>query len=83
MRELEFLEPVTLSVLTQRRDRGPWGAAGGESGQPGRQFVQRVGAAREPLRALDRVELDAGDRFVIETPGGGGYGVPGAEESDR
>lgn len=83
VRELEFLEPVTLSVLTQRRDRGPWGAAGGESGQPGRQFVQRVGAAREPLRALDRVELDAGDRFVIETPGGGGYGVPGAEESDR
>ena len=77
VRELEFLEPVTLSVFTQRRSEGPPGAAGGGAGAPGRQWVVRADGTRQELHALDRAELDVGDRFVIETPGGGGYGQHG------
>jgi 5-oxoprolinase (ATP-hydrolysing) len=74
LRELEFLESVTLSVMTQRRAMGPPGMAGGEPGAPGTQRVIRGDGTTEVLSALDRTELNAGDRFVIETPGGGGFG---------
>ena len=76
VRELEFLEPVTLSVLTQRRALGPPGMDGGRSGLPGAQRVVRADGTVEDLSALDRAEMQAGDRFVIETPGGGGFGEP-------
>jgi len=76
VRELEFLAPVALSVLSQHRTRGPYGLAGGEPGQPGRQRVVRADGEVEILDALDERELEAGDRFILETPGGGGYGEP-------
>ena len=76
VRELEFLEPVSLSVLTQHRTVGPYGLAGGEPGQAGRQCVIRANGDVLPLDSLDECELEAGDRFLMETPGGGGWGEP-------
>jgi N-methylhydantoinase B len=72
VRELRALEPCRLSLLTQRRHRGPRGAAGGEDGAPGRNLVN--GEELPPLASRDLVP---GDVVTIETPGGGGYGAAG------
>ena len=71
IREYEFLQPMQVSILGERRSRGPWGAAGGGEGKPG---VDRINGRRIPGRA--NVTAAAGDRLTIETPGGGGYGRP-------
>jgi 5-oxoprolinase (ATP-hydrolysing) len=76
VRELTFLEPVSLSLLTQQRHAGPRGAAGGDPGAPGRQRLVRVGGDEQVLGAVDGADLEAGDRLVMETPGGGGWGAP-------
>ena len=55
---------------------GRGGMAGGGPGATGRNFVIRVDGTETPLGPFDRTEMAAGDIFVIETPGGGGYGVP-------
>ena len=83
VREMTFLEPVSLSVLSQHRRRGPAGAGGGGEGAPGRQRVIRAGGdlesgrGVEELAAVDGRELAAGDRLLLETPGGGGWGEAG------
>lgn len=82
VRELTFLEPVELSVLTQNRVRGPYGLQGGEPGAPGRQTVIRVHGEVIELAAVDACQLEAGDRLVVETPGGGGWGLAAAEHQD-
>jgi 5-oxoprolinase (ATP-hydrolysing) len=74
VRELTFLEPMSLSILSQHRERGPHGMAGGEPGSPGRQRLLRASGAREDLPAIVGAEVEAGDRLVLETPGGGGWG---------
>jgi 5-oxoprolinase (ATP-hydrolysing) len=73
-RELEFLEDVTLTVLTQHRTTAPYGMKGGMPGRSGSQMVRRKNGNIEPLEFIDTSELKAGDRFIIETPGGGGFG---------
>ncbi len=75
IRELEFLEPVTLNVLTQHRTNRPYGLMGGGPGQAGRQSVLRANGGEEELDFTDSSELKPGDCLVIETPGGGGYGA--------
>lgn len=75
VRELTFLEPVSLSLLTQNRVRGPRGLEGGADGAPGRQVVVRAGGARDSLGSVDGREVAAGDRLILETPGGGGWGA--------
>ncbi len=75
-RELEFLAPVALSVLTQHRREGPFGAAGGQAGQPGRQWLRRADGTTEPLAGIAGASLQPGDRLTVETPGGGGWGTP-------
>jgi 5-oxoprolinase (ATP-hydrolysing) len=77
LRELTFLEPVQLSLLTQRRSAGPCGLAGGAPGRPGAQRLVRADGSTLKLGAIDGCEAQAGDRLVLETPGGGGYGKPG------
>jgi len=72
-----FLAPVTVSLLTERRTRAPFGLAGGEPGAPGENRVERAGGGVEILPAKARCELAADDRLVVETPGGGGFGAPG------
>ena len=73
-RELEFLEPAELSLLTQHRVVPPFGLEGGGPGACGRQWVIRAGGRVETLPPVAAVDLAAGDRVVIETPGGGGWG---------
>ncbi len=74
VREYTFLAPVSLSILSQHRAEGPYGCRGGAPGAPGRQRVLRVGGEEIELGAVDGYELEAGDRLVLETPGGGGWG---------
>lgn len=77
VRELEFLEPLTVSLLTQRRDSGPEGAHGGESGSAGEQRLRRAGAdAEEKLPSCVRIDVQPGDCLILCTPGGGGWGAP-------
>jgi N-methylhydantoinase B len=71
VRELEALEPMRFSLLTERRRHAPPGAAGGESGARGRNLVNG-----EPLAPKASGDLEPGDRLRIETPGGGGLGEP-------
>jgi N-methylhydantoinase B len=74
IREIEFLEPATVSILSERRARAPYGLRGGQSGQPGSNTLTRAGAARI-LGGKATVEVEAGDLLRIETPGGGGWGA--------
>jgi 5-oxoprolinase (ATP-hydrolysing) len=76
-RELRLLEPMTVTTLASHRRVAPYGMAGGQPGALGRHWVQRGDGTVVPMRGCDSVEVAAGDLFVIETPGGGGYGRPG------
>ncbi|MEO7707989.1 MAG: hydantoinase B/oxoprolinase family protein, partial [Caldimonas sp.] len=78
VRRVRFLEAMTASILSNGRHRGAFGAAGGEPGQPGVNRVERRDGRIEPLDHIGSVEMEPGDVFVIETPGGGGYGAPAA-----
>ena len=74
VRRVRFLEPMTAAILSGHRLVRPHGLAGGEPGQAGRNYVIRADGTREDLGPFDQTEMAAGDAFVIETPGGGGYG---------
>ncbi len=74
LRELVFLAPMALSILSQHRTQGPYGMAGGEAGTPGRQRLVRADGSVEKLTSVDGREVFPGDRLILETPGGGGYG---------
>ena len=75
VRELEFLAPMTATVLSSHRARGPIGQQGGGPGQPGANRVVRADGRIVELDGNDRVEMAPGDVFVMETPGGGGFGA--------
>jgi N-methylhydantoinase B len=81
-RTIRFLAPVTATVLSERRRRGPWGLAGGQPGAPGRNCLIRDGVERE-LPGKFTLELQAGDCLSIETPGGGGWGEEMSEVGDQ
>ncbi|HEY1359548.1 MAG TPA: hydantoinase B/oxoprolinase family protein [Thermoleophilaceae bacterium] len=68
-RELEALEPMRYSLITERRRHGPPGAEGGKPGEPGRNLLNG-----EEIPGKTSGELEPGDRLRIETPGGGGHG---------
>ena len=70
VREYEFLEPAQLSLLTERRLTLPWGLAGGEAGAAGSNLLNG-----EELPAKCSLAVKAGDRLLVRTPGGGGYGA--------
>ena len=74
VRELEFTEPLTLSLITQRRNEGPYGLMGGQPGKPGEQWLIRKNGTRRRLNSSDQVEVFSGDKLRILTPGGGGWG---------
>ena len=80
IRRIRFLEPMTAVIVASRRNVAPFGLAGGEDGAAGRQWVERADGTHEILTGTDSAELVAGDVFVIETPGGGGYGLPGSPD---
>jgi N-methylhydantoinase B/oxoprolinase/acetone carboxylase alpha subunit len=72
-REIEFLTTCDVTILSDRRMRGPYGLAGGEAGRPGRNSLVRK-AKRLPIAAKANFMARAGDVLQIETPGGGGWG---------
>ncbi|MGH7003101.1 MAG: hydantoinase B/oxoprolinase family protein, partial [Alphaproteobacteria bacterium] len=80
VRRLRFLEAMTVSILSGRRAYAPFGMAGGAPGAKGRNWVERTEGAGEtpvlvPMTGTDKCEVKPGDVFVVETPGGGGYGA--------
>jgi 5-oxoprolinase (ATP-hydrolysing) len=75
-RELRLLEPMTVTTLASHRRIAPYGMAGGRPGALGRNWVQRADGTAVPMHGCDSVTVGAGDLFIIETPGGGGYGAP-------
>ncbi|MCV2360745.1 hydantoinase B/oxoprolinase family protein [Paucibacter sp. TC2R-5] len=72
---LRFLEPMTASILSNGRNQGAFGMAGGSAGKPGGNWVERADGRVEPLPHIGQAEMQAGDMFVIRTPGGGGFGL--------
>ncbi len=74
VRRIRFLEPMTAAILSGRRRIPPFGLAGGDPGAVGVNRIERADGSREDLAGTAQAEMNAGDVFVIETPGGGGYG---------
>jgi 5-oxoprolinase (ATP-hydrolysing) len=75
IRRLHFIEPMTAGILSNHRIISPFGLHGGEAGEVGKNSVERGDGTVEKLGSTSVVEMQAGDVFVIETPGGGGYGI--------
>jgi len=75
-RRVRFLEPMEAVMLANHRRIAPFGVGGGRPGALGRNWVERRNGTREEFGATCRVDMGAGDVFVIQTPGGGGYGEP-------
>jgi len=73
-RRLRFLEPMTAAILSTHRVIPPYGLNGGHCGETGKNTVERADGHIENVGGVATVEMKAGDVFVIETPGGGGYG---------
>jgi N-methylhydantoinase B/oxoprolinase/acetone carboxylase alpha subunit len=74
VREYEALVPLAVTVLSERRASRPYGARGGAPGASGRNTLVRADGTEVPLPGKVRLDLQAGERLRIETPGGGGYG---------
>jgi len=74
VRRVRFLEPMTAAILSNNRIVPPFGMAGGEVGALGLNYVERADGSVETLGHIGKVEMGVGDVFVIETPGGGGFG---------
>ncbi|MFP4540556.1 MAG: hydantoinase B/oxoprolinase family protein, partial [Opitutales bacterium] len=84
VREYEWLAPMSVSLLTQRRAAGPRGAEGGQCGQPGAQWQRLPGeTAQARLSGIHSWEAEPGERLRLETPGGGGWGAPARPEFRR
>ncbi|MEA3559250.1 MAG: hydantoinase B/oxoprolinase family protein [Candidatus Thermoplasmatota archaeon] len=76
VRSMEFLEPMTVSILSSHRINAPSGAMGGEDGAVGSNRSVRADGSIEELGGCSTVYLEKGDRIEVHTPGGGGYGLP-------
>jgi len=74
VRRLRFLAPMQANLIALRREVPPFGLAGGGSGLPGRQWLERADGSTEQLAGIARFTLQENDVFVLETPGGGGHG---------
>jgi N-methylhydantoinase B len=74
VREIEVLTDCEVTMLADRRSRGPWGLSGGGDGAPGKTFITRRDGSVEPMPAKFSTRLQKGERITIETPGGGGWG---------
>ena len=74
VREILFTEAVSLSLLTQNRNQGPYGLKGGNNGIPGEQLLIKQNGKKIKLGPTVQASLEPGDRLIIKTPGGGGFG---------
>ena len=82
-RRLRFLEPMTVTTLSGHRRVPAFGLAGGSPGALGRHWVEHADGSVTAMEGCASVRLAAGDVFVIETPGGGGYGTLSAQPDVR
>jgi 5-oxoprolinase (ATP-hydrolysing) len=73
-RRVRFLTPMTAVLLANHRVVAPFGLSGGHPGATGRNWIERVDGSVEQFGATHSAEVNAGDVFVIQTPGGGGFG---------
>jgi len=76
VREMTFLEPMDLCIVSQHRNKGPFGMAGGENGKAGSQHIIALDNKIKKLDSIDGCRIKPGERFILKTPGGGGYGPP-------
>jgi 5-oxoprolinase (ATP-hydrolysing) len=74
VRKIRFREAMTAAILSGHRRVPPYGMSGGEPGAVGRNYVIRADGTLVPLGGTAKIEMDPGDVFVVETPGGGGFG---------
>ena len=74
-REGTFLEPMKVTLLTSHRHTDPYGLAGGGVGARGNNSVRRKDGRLDELSGNDETNMMPGDTFVMETPGGGAYGI--------
>ncbi len=74
IREIILLEDLDINLLSQHRVEKPYGLKGGSTGKTGKQVILHPDGKKKLLKGMDGVKVNAGDRLVIETPGGGGYG---------
>ncbi len=82
VRKMRFLEAMTATTLSSHRDTDPYGLEGGGPGARGHNYVERADGRIDELKGNDETEMAAGDLFVMETPGGGGFGPPDGQEPD-
>ncbi len=75
VRELTYLKPATVSVISERRKYPPYGMKGGNPGQQGANFLKKTDGTLISLKHREVLKTEPGESIVIETPGGGGYGV--------
>jgi len=76
VRRFAFLEPLQVSLLTQRRNTRPFGLEEGESGRAGRNIRVHLDGRCQELAGADSYQAEAGEELIVKTPGGGGYGKP-------
>ncbi len=75
VRAMRFLQPMSAAILANRRRTTPFGLRGGEAGACGQDAVRRADGSLEPIHGNQTVAMNAGDVFIIQTPGGGGFGA--------
>lgn len=83
IREIEVLTDCDVTLLADRRERGPWGLAGGEGGSAGCASVVHTNGSVERMAGRFSTRLRSGERIRIETPGGGGWGAIPARTGDK
>ena len=79
VREVEFLEPLNMAILSERRVYAPYGLEGGEPGKRGKNIFIHKDGRKLYLGAKNEILARPGDRFRILTPGGGGFGKKAAD----
>jgi 5-oxoprolinase (ATP-hydrolysing) len=82
-RRIRFLAPMQANLLALRRQVPPFGMAGGADGKTGRQWIERADGVVEHLPGIAEFSLHTNDLFVMQTPGGGGYGVASQNEPGK
>lgn len=80
IRQVKFREPMTAAILSSHRRVPPFGLKGGSPGKVGHNYIRRRNGQVEELGSQGLAQMEPGDTFVIETPGGGGYGAPGTKK---
>jgi len=74
VRKITFHEPMTVSILANNRTHAPPGMHGGGDGKTGKNFLLRADGTQIDMGSRGSIEVESGDTFVIETPGGGAFG---------